>query len=131
MINYWMIYVGRFWVVKLVKLFFNSLYQEFVITIEENILLSYTPVKGRIVKLWCNASEFSRLYNVCSERWKRWQFWEILDFQYITNHKTLFLHHNFTIRPSTGVYESGILSSIYYHELYKVKEYFEFLVDWL
>ena len=40
----------------------------------------------------------------------------ILDFQYVTNHKTLLLHHNFTIRPSTGVYESRIFSSIYYCE---------------
>ena len=46
----------------------------------------------------------------CSEYWKRWQFREIL--QYITNHKTLLLHHNFTICPSTGVNESRILSSI-------------------
>ena len=40
-----------------------------------------------------------------------------IDFWYVTNHKTLLLHHNFTIRPSTGIYESRILSSIYYYEL--------------
>ena len=51
------------------------------------------------------------------EHWKWWQFREILDFHYVTNHKTLLLHHNFTIHPSTGVYESRILSSIYYYEL--------------
>ena len=41
---------------------------------------------------------------------------EIL-FRYVTNHKTLLLHHNFTIQPSTGVYVSRILSYIYYYEL--------------
>ena len=48
----------------------------------------------------------------CSEHWNQWQFREILDFGYVTNHKTLLLHHNFTIRP---VHESRILSSIYYY----------------
>ena len=35
---------------------------------------------------------------------------------YITNHNTLSLHHshNFTIHPSTRVYESRILSSVLY-----------------
>jgi len=35
------------------------LHQEFI---EESILLSCTPVEGRIIKLWCNTSEFSHLY---------------------------------------------------------------------
>jgi len=35
----------------------------------------------------------------------------------MSHHKTLLLHHNFMIRPSTGVYESKMLSSIYYYEL--------------
>ena len=57
------------------------------------------------------------------EHWKWWQFREILDFHYVTNHKTLLLHHNFTIHPSTGVYESRILSSIYYYELLILVKY--------
>ena len=44
-------------------------------------------------------------------------FQEFLDFQYITNHKTLLLHHNFTTRSSTVVYECRTLFSIYYYEL--------------
>jgi len=37
--------------------------------------------------------------------------------QPITNHNILLLRQNFMICPSTGVYESRILSSIYYYEL--------------
>ena len=39
-------------------------------------------------------------------------------------HNTLSLHHNFTIRPSTGVYESRILSSVHYELLDCISDMF-------